>query len=157
MAIRESQSDLRYDRLKAPFRGHVLDALLAERNIPVDYAGSHSFQTEEEYLSMVWHDNSLPDEERGFDPVTGWNKNRRTFAEIAAKFPNLPTFAEIEAEYSEYLSEYDAYEGKRQRQYPRMQEQLDMLFHDIESGLLGETAKTTSFYTSIKAVKDAHQ
>ena len=96
MAIRESQFDLRYDKLKAPFRGHVLDALLAERNIPVDYSGSHSFQTEEEYLSMVWHDHSLPDEERAFDPVTGWNKNRRTFAEIAAKFPNLPTFAEIE-------------------------------------------------------------
>lgn len=157
MAIRESQSDLRYDRLKAPFRGHVLDALLAERNIQADYAGSHSFGSEEEYLNLIWHDNSLSDEEKGFDPVTGWNKNRRTYAEMASKFPNLPTWEEIEAEYSEYLTDYDAYAGKRERTYPRMQEQLDMLFHDIDAGLLGEPAKTSSFYTNIKAIKDAHQ
>lgn len=40
--------------------------------------------------------------------------------------------------------------------YPHVREQLDMLWKDIDAGLFGETAKTGSFYTSIKAIKDAH-
>ena len=92
-----------------------------------------------------------------FDPVTGFWKNKRTTAEIAAKFSNLPTFAEVEAEFVEYLAEYDAYAGKRERVYPRPHDQLDQLFHDIEAGLLGDAAKTGSWYTGIKAIKDAHQ
>lgn len=159
MAIRENQIDLRYDVLKPPFRGHCLTALLEDRNLQasLDWTGCHSFETQEEYEGLTWHDLTLSEEEKAFDPQTGAYKNRRTTAEIAAKFPNLPTFAEIEAEFAEYLSEYDSYAGKRERVYPRTQEQLDMLFHDIDAGLLGETAKTSSFYTAIKAVKDAHQ
>lgn len=158
MAIRETQVDLRYDLLKPPYRGHVLDALLEERNLndSVAYSGSHSFETEEEYNELNWLDLTLSAEESGFDPQTGHDKNRRTAAEMAEKFANLPTFAEVDAEFSEYLTEYDAYAGKRERVYPRVQEQMDMLFHDIESGLLGEAAKTSSFFTSIKAVKDAN-
>jgi len=159
MAIRENQIDLRYDSLKAPFRGHVLTALLEDRNLQnsITWNGCHSFETEEQFNDLNWLDLTLSEEEKEFDPATGQWKNLRTTAEIAAKFPNLPTFAEIEAEFAEYLSEYDSYAGKRERVYPRTQEQLDMLFHDIDAGLLGETAKTTSFYTTIKAVKDANQ
>ena len=159
MAIRENQIDLRYDVLKPPFRGHVLTALLEDRNLQhsATWTGSHSFETQEEFEELIWHDLTLSDEEKAFDPQTGGWKHQRTFAEMSAKFPNFPTFAEIEAEFAEYLSEYDSYSGKRERVYPKTQEQLDMLFHDIDSGLLGETAKTSSFYTTIKAVKDAHQ
>ena len=159
MAIRENQVDLRYDVLKPPFRGHCLTALLEDRNLQDDitWTGSHSFETEDEFNGLVWHDLTLSAEEKEFDPATGFWKNKRTTAEIAAKFSNLPTFAEIEAEFAEYLTEYDAYAGKRERKYPRVQDQLDQLFHDIESGLLGDPAKTGSWYTGIKAIKDAHQ
>jgi hypothetical protein len=33
---------------------------------------------------------------------------------------------------------------------------LDLLYKDIDEGLLGEGAKSSQFYTAIKAVKDAH-
>jgi len=37
--------------------------------------------------------------------------------------------------------------------YPNVKEQLDMLFHDIENGTLDTSGE---FYTSLRAVKDAH-
>jgi hypothetical protein len=59
------------------------------------------------------------------------------------------------AEHEENLEEYAAYEGKRLRKYPDWREQLDMLYKDIDQGLLGEEAKSSQFYTAIKAVKDS--
>ena len=38
--------------------------------------------------------------------------------------------------------------------YPNIKEQLDSLWHDIDAGKFGATAKTSSFYTTIKNVKD---
>jgi hypothetical protein len=40
--------------------------------------------------------------------------------------------------------------------YPNIAEQLDRLWHDIDTGLLGNQAKTGDFYLAIKAVKDAN-
>jgi hypothetical protein len=40
--------------------------------------------------------------------------------------------------------------------YPDLAIQLDKLWHDIDSGLFGEQAKTGSFYAAIKSVKDAN-
>lgn len=40
--------------------------------------------------------------------------------------------------------------------YPNINEQLDMLWHDIDDGKFGTDAKTSSFYTSIKNVKDSN-
>ena len=39
--------------------------------------------------------------------------------------------------------------------YPNISEQLDLLWHDIDAGKFGATAKTSSFYTTIKNVKDS--
>ena len=39
--------------------------------------------------------------------------------------------------------------------YPGIAEQLDLLWHDIDDGKLGDTAKASSFYTTIKNVKDS--
>lgn len=39
------------------------------------------------------------------------------------------------------------------RQYGAIGEQLDRLWHDIDQGLLGESAKSGEFYQSILAVK----
>jgi len=35
-----------------------------------------------------------------------------------------------------------------------LNEQLDKLYHDIDSGKFGDTAKTGQFYLARKAVKD---
>ena len=44
-------------------------------------------------------------------------------------------------------------DSKRKREYLSWQEQLDKLYHDIDDGKLD---KTGSWYTHIKAVKDAN-
>lgn len=47
------------------------------------------------------------------------------------------------------------YAEQRILAYPADVEQLDMLYHDIDDGLLGEAAKESRFYFARKAVKDA--
>jgi len=44
----------------------------------------------------------------------------------------------------------------REKLYAKLADQLDMLFKDIDAGVFGEDAKTGSFYTAIKSVKDTH-
>jgi hypothetical protein len=44
----------------------------------------------------------------------------------------------------------------RQKLYPELRDQLDMLWHDIDNGLFGDQAKTGSFYTTIKTIKETH-
>ena len=44
----------------------------------------------------------------------------------------------------------------RKREYLSWNEQLDKLYHDVNDGKFGDTAKTGSWYTHIKAVKDAN-
>tara|TARA_Y100000758_G_C15903953_1_gene368898 strand:- start:192 stop:377 length:186 start_codon:yes stop_codon:yes gene_type:complete len=46
------------------------------------------------------------------------------------------------------------YATKRAAYYETLGNQLDKLYHDIDSGKLGEDAKTSSFYLGRKAVKD---
>lgn len=43
---------------------------------------------------------------------------------------------------------------KREKYYTDFLEQLDKLYHDIDSGKFGDTAKTGQFYLKRKAVKD---
>ena len=45
----------------------------------------------------------------------------------------------------------------RKKLYPTVADQLDMLFKDINAGLLGDAAKTGSFYQTILSVKEAHE
>jgi hypothetical protein len=49
-----------------------------------------------------------------------------------------------------------AIDSKRRAGYLTWQEQLDKLYHDINNGKFGDTAKTGTWYTHIKAVKDAN-
>jgi hypothetical protein len=46
-----------------------------------------------------------------------------------------------------------AYKEQRAKNYPSIADQLDMLWHAIDTNSLN---KTSDFYTAIKAVKDAH-
>jgi hypothetical protein len=45
---------------------------------------------------------------------------------------------------------------KRQAYYKMISEQLDNLYHDIDSGKFGNDAKTGDFYVGRKAVKDKY-
>lgn len=45
------------------------------------------------------------------------------------------------------------YDALRSARYPKLAQQLDLLWHDIDNGLLGEQAKTGGFYQSIQAIK----
>jgi hypothetical protein len=51
--------------------------------------------------------------------------------------------------------EYDAnqYQRDREPDYPNLAEQFDLLWHAIDADTLD---KTSDFYTTLKAVKDAH-
>lgn len=51
------------------------------------------------------------------------------------------------------IEESNAYQKERAKNYPAIGDQLDMLWHAIDSGTLN---KTSDFYTAIKAVKDAN-
>ena len=57
------------------------------------------------------------------------------------------------AEIARLQEEYESKEYQRLRQYPSLGDQLDMLWHAIDAGTLN---KTSDFYKTIKAVKDAH-
>mgnify|MGYP000082491577 CR=1 FL=1 len=48
----------------------------------------------------------------------------------------------------------EAANEKRKKYYTLLEEQLDKLYHDIDSGKFGDTAKTGQFYLARKAVKD---
>ena len=47
-------------------------------------------------------------------------------------------------------------DSKRGLYYSQLKEQLDLLYHDIDSGKFGTDAKTGNFYLSRKAVKDKY-
>ncbi len=58
------------------------------------------------------------------------------------------TEAEIDAEYNA-----TQYQRDREPNYPNLAEQFDLLWHAIDADTLD---KTSDFYTTLKAVKDAH-
>ena len=66
-----------------------------------------------------------------------------------------PSEADIQAKMDELKIEYDAQEYARTRakKYPNLAEQFDLLWHAIDADTLD---KTSDFYTTLKAVKDAH-
>ena len=70
-----------------------------------------------------------------------------------------PTVAEIEAAEATYNAEWAAkdYARTRAAAYPSIGDQLDMLWHAVDTGdWTAAKVKTTEFYTALKAVKDAN-
>ena len=73
--------------------------------------------------------------------------------------PTSITNADILAKQTELQTAYDAkaYARTRATAYPSIGDQLDMLWHAIDVGdWTAAKVKTTSFYTELKAVKDAN-
>jgi len=70
-----------------------------------------------------------------------------------------PTQAEIEAAEATWQTNYNAqaYARTRADAYPSIGDQLDMLWHAVDSdNWTAAKVKTTEFYTALKAVKDAN-
>ena len=57
-----------------------------------------------------------------------------------------PTDAEIQTKLDELQADYDAKQYQRDREYPSIQEQLDMQYHDLVNG-------TTTWKDAIAQVK----
>ena len=156
--FRSTQLSHRYDELREPSAGLAIEALIEDQGLQeqISMTGSYTVSSEAEYLEGIKYTDNRPsttDAEKEFDPVTGQYKNIFTPSQMAARGWNAPTWAEITAELNDMKAEYDSYAGKRKRRYPGFNEQLDQLFHDIEDGKLD---KTGSWYTTIKAIKDAN-
>jgi len=62
----------------------------------------------------------------------------------------------VDAEVAVLKAEYDNNQYQRDRNYAPTGDQLDMLWHSIDAGEFGDTAKQSEFYTANKAVKDAN-
>ena len=62
---------------------------------------------------------------------------------------------DVKKKYDELVEEHKKlqYQRDRQPEYPKIGEQLDMLFHAIDAG---KVDKTSDFYKSLKAVKDKY-
>jgi len=54
------------------------------------------------------------------------------------------------------LEQLNGWSNTRRNSFQRLEEQLDMLYHDIDGGLFGEQAKSGSFYAHIKEIKEAN-
>ena len=61
--------------------------------------------------------------------------------------------AKIAEEIKRLQADYKSKQYQRDRQYPNLGEQFDLLFKDIDSG---KVSKDGGFYKAIKSVKDAH-
>ena len=66
------------------------------------------------------------------------------------KETKAPSDDEIEKERLRLQAEYDANEYQRDRQYPELGEQLDMLFHDMTAG---KGTKDGEWYKAVAKVK----
>ena len=62
----------------------------------------------------------------------------------------LPSQSEIDAKRKELQDDYDSKQYQRDRKYPQLGEQLDMLFHDMTAG---KVDKNGEWYKAIDKVK----
>ena len=95
----------------------------------------------------------------GLDPTTEAEYNERVtfFTDVTGTTTKSApvTWSAAKAKYDELLTAYtnNDYARKRVSSYDSLPEQLDKLFHDIDAGKLD---KTGTWFTSVKAVKDAN-
>ena len=94
------------------------------------------------------------DEER-FNAVTWYNGVDENNSVIEGEPDNKPTWSQVETELTRLRAEYDAqdYARNRVQEYPKLEDQFDMLWHAIDDGTLD---KTSDFYTALKTVKDKY-
>jgi hypothetical protein len=100
-------------------------------------------KTDDEKRVLKYTENLEEAEAFGYD----------TTVESMDDFESSPAFPGL------YLKDYvpePPYTWKREQEYPKFNEQLDMIWHLIDDGMLGEELKSSDFYLTIKAVKDKY-
>ena len=71
----------------------------------------------------------------GINNVIGGNVNGPiSKIEFVEGFSDLPTEEQIQSKMSELQADYDSKQYQRDRQYPSIQDQLDMLYWDRKNG-----------------------
>ena len=101
------------------------------------------------YIDAV---RSLVGDENVAGTVTGPVKDLRFYNNAKP-----PTEEAIQTKLASMISDYDAQEYARNRAtaFPSIGDQLDMLWHAIDTGdWTAAKVKTTDFYTKLKKVKD---
>lgn len=112
---------------------------------PVNFAGVSNFNQDTDLMRAHGFkeliETTRPDDGRvyRFSYVENENTVLVVWEEIMLDPTLEPTYAELRA-----------------AAYPDMTEQLDKLYHDIDGGLFGDTAKTSAFYLARKEVKETY-
>lgn len=65
------------------------------------------------------------------------------------------TYQEVMSHYNKIINDFNAIKVVRQRKYPKIENQLDQLWHDIDDGILGEGAKNSKWYQNISKIKNS--
>ena len=96
----------------------------------------------------------------GFNNLNGDDENTKIYANLVIHSEDAkPTEQECTDGVASLQAEYDSQEYARDRapEYPSTGDQLDMLWHAIDTGdWTAAKVKLTSFYTELKAVKDKY-
>ena len=58
------------------------------------------------------------------------------------------TYQEVMSYYDDMIKEFNTF-----KKIPKVEEQLDQLWHDIDDGILGEGAKNSKWYQNISKIK----
>lgn len=85
-----------------------------------------------------------------------YKENPQAYADIVARANKEHKKIEVindELALTEIEPSEPSYKALRYKEYPRIQDQLDMLWHAIDNGNLD---KTSDFYKTLKAVKDKY-
>ncbi len=101
--------------------------------------------------TMIADDNKITKSKALYSlhPNSSWVLRGDTL-EWNDKETKAPSDDEIEKERLRLQAEYDANEYQRDRQYPELGEQLDMLFHDMTAG---KGTKDGEWYKAVAKVK----
>ena len=82
----------------------------------------------------------------------GWKIKKGKIAKWYSE-KEQPSDDAIQKKLKELQNDFDSKQYQRDRKYPDLGEQFDLLFKDIDSG---KVSKDGGFYKAIKAVKDKH-
>jgi hypothetical protein len=64
------------------------------------------------------------------------------------------TYQEVMSHYDDIMKEFNAIKQARKRKYPKVEEQLDMIWHTINSNLILKILfGKTKWFTTIKSIK----
>ena len=108
---------------------------------------------EEEYQKDAW--NEILDEHNWYRKINENGDHSYNNIKVVKDGVTKPSEADFNAKVTELKNAYAAahYKRNRSKEYPKLKEQLDMLWHAIDAGKLD---KTCDFYITNKAVKDKY-